>query len=254
MTTDNDAQEVIVKTVGRPLFTAISVIVSDRRLRVIVKIVGRPLFTWAVVVLLVSGGEVFAQGAGVIAGQVTEGRDCPRPGVRIEAVGEVGGEVRRFGVSDRDGRFRIDGLPEGVYAVFPDLDAFRERERRRVDPRRERPVDFQLDHTLYGTVTLDGQRVGGRTVFVQLDNCEAEPCRCASGRRNGVTRQDDGTYRIEDLPAGAYRVSIVGEDVHALDASVVLEDRKWHSNEIALTSAPGPVPPDRRSRRLKWAK
>lgn len=231
MTTDNDAQEVIVKTVGRPLFT------------------------WAAVVLLVSGGEVFAQGTGVIAGQVTEGRDCPRPGVRIEAVDEAGGEVRRFGVSDRDGRFRIDGLPEGVYAVFPDLDAFRERERRRVDPRRERSVDFQLDHTLYGTVTLDGQRAGGRTVEVQLDNCDPEQCRCASGsRRNGVTRQDDGTYRIENLPSGAYRVSILGEEVHASDASVVLENRKWISNEIALTSAPGPVPPDRRSRRLKWAK
>lgn len=218
VTTDSEVQEVIVKTVGRPLFV------------------------WAAVVLSVSGGEAFAQGAGVIAGRVTEGGDCPRPGVRIEAVGGAGGEVRGLGVSDGDGRFRIDGLPEGVYAVFPDLDAFRERERRWVDPGRALPVDFQLDHTLYGTVTLDGRRAGGRTVFVQLDNCEAEPCRCASGSRRGITRQDDGTYRIENLPAGTYRVSVPGEEVHASDASVVLEDRKWHSNEIALTSAPGPIP------------
>lgn len=217
MATDNEVQDVIVKTVGRSLFT------------------------WAAaVVLSVSGGEALAQGAGVIAGRVTEGGDCPRPGVRIEAVGGADGDVRRFGVSDREGRFRIDGLPESVYAVFPDLDAFRERERRQVDPRREQSVDFQLDHTLYGTVTLDGQRVGGRTVEVQLDNCDPGQCRCVRGRRSDATEMD-GSYRIENLPFGTYRVSIPGEEVHASDASVVLEDRKRISNEIALTSAPGPV-------------
>ena len=230
MTTDNEVQEVIVKAVGRPLFA------------------------WAAaVVLSVSGGEAFAQGAGVIAGRVTEGGDCPRPGVRIEAVGGAGGEVRRFGVSDRVGRFRIDGLPEGVYAVFPDLDAFRERKRRWIDSRREQSVDFQLDHTLYGTVTLDGQRVGGRTVEVQSDNCDPEQCRCIRGRRSGTTEMD-GSYKIENLPFGTYRVSIPGEEVHASDASVVLEDRKWHSNEIALTSAPGPVPAGPPVETSTWAR
>lgn len=216
--------------------------------------VGRPLFAWAAVLLSVSGGEAFAQGGGVIAGRITEGGDCPRPGVRIEAVGGSDGEVRGLGVSDRDGRFRIDGLPEGVYEVFPDLDAFRERERRRVDSRREQPADFQLDHTLYGTVTLDGRPVGGRTVEVQLDNCDPGQCRCIRGRRRSGTTETDGSYKIEDLPFGAYRVSITGEEVHPSDGSVVLEDRKWHSNEIALTSDPGPGPAGLPVKRIKWAK
>lgn len=214
-----------------------------------VKTVGRRLLACSAVALSVlSGGEVFAQGTGVIAGRVTE-CDCARPGVRIEAVGGAGGEVRGLGVSDRDGRFRIEGLPEGVYEVFPDLDAFRERERRRVDPSRERSVDFQLDHTLYGTVTLDGQRVGGRTVFVQLDDSGAG-CQRACSARSGVTRQEDGTYRIGKLPPGMYQVSVDGRQIEP----VTLGDRKWHSNEIALTSDPGHPEPAVRVETTTWAR
>lgn len=215
---------------------------------VIVKTVGRRLFACSAVALSVlSGGEVFAQGAGVIAGRVTE-CDCARPGVRIEAVGG-GGEVRGLGVSDRDGRFRIEGLPAGVYEVFPDLDAFRVRERRRVDSRREQSVDFQIDHTLYGTVTLDGQRVGGRIVFMQLDD-DGAGCQRACGARSGVTRQEDGTYKIENLPAGTYQVSVDGQKIEP----VTLGDREWHSNEIALTSDPSPPEPAVRVETTTWAR
>ena len=194
-------------------------------------------------------GEALAQSTGVIAGMVTEGSDCPRQGVRITVVDRVGGEITRHGVSDGDGRFRIDGLPEGVYEVFPDLDAFRERKRRRVEVKGSGSVDFKLDHVLYGAVTLDGTRSGGMTVFAELASGEAGACQIASARSE--TTREDGTYIITRLPAGTYRVSI---DQEPMDELVTLEKRMWRSHEIALVSS-SPTPRDpARVIETTWAK
>lgn len=72
---------------------------------------------------LSSMAQVAAQTlVGEIAGRVTDSGDETLPGVRLQL---SSGALSRETLTDRDGRFRFDGLPSGTYRVVADLAGFR---------------------------------------------------------------------------------------------------------------------------------
>ena len=60
---------------------------------------------------------------GTIAGRVLDAAGDPLPGVTVELLGSAPGETR-LEVTDREGRYRIDDLPPGSYAVWFTLPGF----------------------------------------------------------------------------------------------------------------------------------
>ena len=60
---------------------------------------------------------------GAIAGRVLDVAGDPLPGVTVEVLGSAQGETR-LEVTDREGRYRIDDLLPGAYAVWFTLPLF----------------------------------------------------------------------------------------------------------------------------------
>lgn len=63
-----------------------------------------------------------AETSGEIVGRVTDRSSAALPGVRIEIAGSD--NLRREGISDADGRFRMSDLPLGTYRVQAELAGF----------------------------------------------------------------------------------------------------------------------------------
>ena len=60
---------------------------------------------------------------GALAGRVLDAAGDPLPGVTVEVLGSTQGETR-LEVTDREGRYRIDDLLPGAYAVWFKLPLF----------------------------------------------------------------------------------------------------------------------------------
>ena len=60
---------------------------------------------------------------GAIAGRVLDVAGDPLPGVTVEVLGSAQGETW-LEVTDREGRYRVDDLPPGAYAVWFTLPGF----------------------------------------------------------------------------------------------------------------------------------
>ena len=60
---------------------------------------------------------------GALAGRVLDAAGDPLPGVTVEVLGSAPGETR-LEVTDREGRYRIDDLLPGAYAVWFTLPGF----------------------------------------------------------------------------------------------------------------------------------
>lgn len=140
----------------------------------------------------------------------------------------VGREVR----CEADGRFRIDGLVEGDWQLALTAEVGEGSYERVLVPRRVRPGDV-VD---VGDVRVPG---GGAIEGVVIDGLTDAPAReemvfawreGASGERvtiNGDESEEDGTFRIEGLPAGSWSVAPALAP-HASVSVVVREDATSH--------------------------
>jgi Ca-activated chloride channel family protein len=89
----------------------------------------------AVVISLIVAGVVtiVAQSTGQIAGTVRDSSGAVMPGVRVEVTSPALIEKVRSTTTDKDGQYRITGLPAGIYTVRFSLDGFATHQRSGVE-------------------------------------------------------------------------------------------------------------------------
>ncbi|MEM9595380.1 MAG: carboxypeptidase-like regulatory domain-containing protein [Acidobacteriota bacterium] len=125
-----------------------------------------------------------------------------RARVRVEARGPGGLGVE--GQVDYSGRFRIDGLDNGRWRLTASVDDGRRQTERWVDidhrvPELEVDLEFDPGFTVTGTVLFGGEPLPESRVSLAGLDIDQE---------RSVTTDHAGTFRIDDLPPGGYRLGI----------------------------------------------
>lgn len=196
----------------------------------------RHLLRLALVLLAVLLQPVQAKAQDSFTGRVTEGASlCTRAGIRIVAVMD-GTEQTWEAWTDARGRFELL-VPNGTYRVFPDVLDFRDTRWRQVEVPERQEVDFQLDHTLWGTVRRgpDMPVIGATVEFAQTganDQCQQSPL-------SDVT-DDRGRYRVDGLQAGTYETRINSERL----GSEIKVEREFQTYVINIPPPDPPRPPE----------
>ena len=179
---------------------------------------------------------VFAQGSGSITGEATGGL-CARRSVAVKAQ-QIAGSLVRSAPIDGAGKFKISGLPAGLYNVFPDLDAYRETKRKQVDlpDGGNRPVTFELGIELYGRLSCNDEARSNQIVVAKLiDDSDARVEECTRTART----DEDGRYAIAGLAAGTYQVSAAQNGSAPVErAGVELGGSALQSHDIVSCPSP----------------
>ncbi len=81
------------------------------------------------ILVLTAGTPSFAFAQGAIAGSVTDGSGVPLPAVIVQAASPTLIERARLAVTDSRGRYRIENLRPGPYAVSFTLSGWRPHQR-----------------------------------------------------------------------------------------------------------------------------
>lgn len=144
-----------------------------------------------------------------LEGVVTRGGK-PLADVQIGATTAAVGGDHQPAITDRNGRFVLQGLIAARYTIHAYRDEMNS-EVRDVDPTKQKEIAISLDPkpsgTIFGTVTGMPAQVGGkivrRVVFVQAEERGAE----------GII-DDAGNYRIENAPTGNVHVTAQVESVN----------------------------------------
>jgi len=174
--------------------------------------------------------------------------------------------------TDEHGRFRIDGLPDGQYKVrvhrhgvetivkdnvsvkFP-FRAVVELDMEQIERGPILPTGVAPDGdappgtaTLQGvTLTPGGKPMGEVKLRIVKTRGQTDP--------HMATTAEDGTFRIDDIEAGEWRVTIVGVGMlpirtwiylvgeHALDIRLVLQPAAYEPSPLELMPIEDPIPP-----------
>jgi protocatechuate 3,4-dioxygenase beta subunit len=188
----------------------------------VVEILSADFMPEAISSVRVSGGNVAEVGTvrlrrgGSIAGTVVDASGDPVPGATIQAVGP--GPRRYWGEenaisSDRQGRFRLGGLPDGKANIAASHPAYAEArlEGVEVDSRSgasEVEIVLSRGGALEGVVrTRDGTNIAGRTIQVSRQDTPWDG--------KGTRTSEDGSFRIEHLPAGKLTAALQHEEAQA---------------------------------------
>ena len=184
-----------------------------------VEIQARNFVTEALSKVIVSSGEATDLGTlrlrrgGTIEGTVVDSSEEPVPGASI-AVRAPGfrayGSVSYDASSDRRGRFRIEGLPDGAVSLLATHPSYAQSriERLEIDARAgttEVEIVMRRGGALEGVVrSRDGSDIGGRTIQVIPD-----PRGFRGVGDSSVQTDPDGVFRFEHVPAGSAEVQLL---------------------------------------------
>jgi protocatechuate 3,4-dioxygenase beta subunit len=164
---------------------------------------------------------------GVISGLLRDRAGAPQAGHQITLVGS---SLSRVVATDGDGRYRFDGLPADTYSVSV------------VDTDLTQSIysDGHTPITLHLTLPSPPPASLGVITGVLCDDTgapwtdrEITLTLLGANLVRSVVTDDDGTYRLDGLPAGTYTVSVVGTDL----VRPVWSDGKAHIT-IDLTLQP----------------
>lgn len=170
------------------------------------------------VVPLASGAAVALNDAVLVRGNTIAGRilapdGTPRPGIEVFASMTAGGG--RGGTTGADGTYTITGLADGDYTVSAQSD-WADNLVGVAYPGTTRWAEAELVHVSGATtVQLDDlSLLAGATITGTVVGPDGEPLANANVRawsldgENGATTGSDGSYSINLLPPGSYRVSV----------------------------------------------
>jgi hypothetical protein len=188
-----------------------------------VEIVSADFMPEAISPVKVSGGNVTEVGTvrlrrgGSIVGTVVDASADPVPGATIQAVApglRIYWMEENAVSSDRQGRFRLQGLTDGKVMVMASHPGYAETrlEGVEVDSRSgsssEVEIVMRRGGALEGVVrTGDGTDVAGRAIEVARQDT---PWRVDTARTS-----EDGSFRIEHLPAGRVAAALQHEEANA---------------------------------------
>jgi protocatechuate 3,4-dioxygenase beta subunit len=158
-------------------------------------------------------GTIRLRRGGQVEGTVVNGSDEAVPGATVRAIlpgRRMYDSVDRDVATDRSGRFRISGIPDGevdVVATHP-LYAETRAEEVEIDSASgpaEVKIVLRRGGSLDGYVrSRDGSEISGRTIQVMSHEARLDPF------GEGLTRtSDDGFFRFEKLPPGTLTVALV---------------------------------------------
>ncbi len=154
-------------------------------------------------------GRVVAESGGNVAGAIVWlGREGAAggtafPGAQTGASGQDGRQV------GDDGRFEFTLLPAGRYTVFARADGYAETQ--------SEPIRLSDDQSVTGVQVVLGR--GGTLTGYVVRNGQRQPEAIVTVFGNNVTRMastdENGDYRIDNLPAGRYQVSaqVLGQEL-----------------------------------------
>lgn len=162
-----------------------------------------------------------------LTGRVVDRSGAPAAKVRVLAV-ELGGDVVRDGVTDDDGRYRVQRLYPGRYGV-----AIGTRDQQ-TEPRRLAEVDVTTGSATCDLILPPASVVRGSVVGPRGPVPGAQVHAIEGGEHRGTTRTDDaGRFALQGLVPGRYRLFVrEGEDrlVGHLDVDLpegaALEDQR----------------------------
>lgn len=159
-----------------------------------------------------AGLELRIGPGGVLGGTVRSRGGAPLPGARVAIVGVVGGPEGRAGA---DGSFRVERVPAGTWRFRAEADGHETEEVEVAMRDHAAPSQLFALRPLRGlggrVVDAAGNAVPGATVWIDVD-----------ARRRTVQAGPDGSFRLQDLPAGTGARALAGHPQHADSAEVEL--------------------------------
>jgi len=187
-----------------------------------VEILSADFLAEAISSVRVSGGNTTEVGTvrlrrgGSIVGTVVDASADPLPGATIQAVAP---RPRLYWAednavsSDRMGRFRLGGLTDGKVTVVASHPGYAETRLEGVEvDSSSRPSDVEIVLGLGGTLegivrTRDGTDIGGRTIEAFRQE--------TPWSRDRARTSEDGSFRIEHLPAGKLMAALQQEEANS---------------------------------------
>jgi len=169
--------------------------------------------------------DIHLGGGGSIEGAVTDPDGGPVVGAEVRVMVRAprgGSQFAALGITDAEGKYRMDGLPAGSLSMF---EVFAEgfarypapgelRQQLYFSPENVVRVDVSLirGSTLIGKVTAKGAGkpvANARVVLI--------PRSAWGGSRRSATTGHDGGYRIEALAPGEYALQVTAEGLYQED-------------------------------------
>ena len=173
---------------------------------------------------------------GSVEGVARSADGSPLAGARLTLADRLVGIVNTQ--SDEDGGYRFDGLPAGALRIQIEHDG---RSALNFVQVREGAVTH-LDMTLFaaGTGSLEGRITAGKSPISGARLVLASN----QGREKGVAMffpvtREDGTFRVEALPIGAYLMSVMSTPA---GASLQISDGQTTKSDIDIAEAFAPLP------------
>ncbi len=186
-----------------------------------------------VICLVVAAAAVIAQATGQIAGTVRDAQGAVMPGVLVEAASPALIEKVRSTTTDRNGQYRITGLPVGTYTVTFSLEGFLKQQQNNVvissgftAPVNATMAVGQLAETVVVTAeapTVDVQSARQVTTFQGEQLRELPTARNVGSLLNlspgtssvqGVNQesyesvQENGLRRVEEHPLSTFSIDV----------------------------------------------
>lgn len=194
--------------------------------RQLVRPVRSSLILLALALLACGGGP---SATGTLSGLVTDGQGHGLPGVDLETQPSTG-----YAVSGADGAWKLENVPAGTYSVTASRSGYAPSTRSGVTlaARGTALVDFVLS-----PLVLVG-RVGGKVTDAKTSLPLAGATLGTAPDAGRATAGADGTYLLEGLPVGQYRVlaSAAGY-VSATSPSVTVSADATTTVDLSLSPA-----------------
>lgn len=154
----------------------------------------------------VRGIEIRLVRGGTITGRLLGLPEDERNKVKVQALpGEDVEGLDYSGSVDREGRFRISGVPPGAWRVAAERPSGQRAEAavRLATGGGEAAVDlrFSSGSTLTGRILFDGAPLAGARLFAVQDLAGF-----SRGEARQATAAHDGTFVLRDLPPGSYQI------------------------------------------------
>ncbi|HEY3446039.1 MAG TPA: carboxypeptidase regulatory-like domain-containing protein [Myxococcales bacterium] len=186
-------------------------------------------------------GESVVDRGRSVRGKVVDGQGAPVGGARVIAAQSFGNELDKIlgnpeayekgqeTVSGESGEFSIDGLDPDARVLLADHPAKGTSEHVALPARAGGPVTLTLrpPGSISGTLTRGGKPVQGAVTAVRQSGDDQLA-------RFFVTSESDGSYRIDRLPAGGYRVGWGG--AYRLDLLTVIVENDEKEQDLTLAS------------------
>lgn len=186
-------------------------------------------------------GEIAVERGRSLRGRVVDEKGAPVGGARVVAAHSFGNELDRVlgspeayeqgqeTLSAESGEFAIDGLDPGARVALADHPALGTSEHVTLPEALGGPVVLTLKAaaSLSGTLTRGGRPVQGAVTAARQEG-DREIARFF------VTSEADGSYRIDRLPPGPYRVGWGG--AYRLDLLTVIVEDKEKEQDLELAA------------------